>query len=73
MDICHIKCPKIALDRFRKHNVVILGLQMPSHCCGSEPPVSISTVLLVHSLGVSNASSGFMKNAAVVDFSGSRP
>ena len=35
-----IKCPKIALDRFRKHNVVTLGLQMPILRYGSKPPVS---------------------------------
>jgi len=36
----HIKCPKIAPDRFRKHNVVTLDLQMPIHCYGSETPMS---------------------------------
>lgn len=58
--IC-IKCPIIAQDRFRKQNVVTLGLQMPILCYGSKPPVSnrvyalTSVVLPVHSLGVSNA------------------
>ena len=57
----YIKCPEIALDRFSKHNVVTLGLQMPILCYGSEPPVSnrvyalTSIVLPVHSLGVSHA------------------
>ena len=57
----YIKCPEIALDRFSKHNVVTLGLQMPILCYGSEPPVSnrvyalTSIVLPVHSRGVSNA------------------
>ena len=57
----YIKCPEIALDRFSKHNVVTLGLQMPILCYGSKPPVSnrvyalTSVVLPVHSLGVSNA------------------
>ena len=51
--------PKIALDKFRKHNVVTLGLQMPVLCYGSEPLVSnrvyalTSVVLPVHSRGSS--------------------
>ena len=56
-----IKCPKIAPDRFKKHNVVTLDLHMPILRYGSKPPVSnrvyalTSVVLPVHSLGVSNA------------------
>lgn len=61
MGIFPHQVPQIASDRFRKHNVVTLGLQMPILCYGSEPPVSnrvyalTSVVLPVHSLGVSNA------------------
>ena len=59
--LIRIKCLKIAPDRFRKHNVVTSGLQMPILCYGSEPPMSnrvcalTSFVLPVHSLGVSDA------------------
>ena len=38
--LIRIKCLKTAPDRFRKHNVVTSGLQMPILCYGSEPPMS---------------------------------
>ena len=61
MGIFPHQVPQIAPDRFSKHNVVTLSLQMPILCYGSESPVSnrvcalTSVVLPVHSLGVSNA------------------